>query len=87
MSQAEDTGVGGIDEPQPNALAAPHRERIGDFAIDGPGVADATIVSHVMHVAEIIDDLRIVGQSPIRKDPYDVAIDVDRLPFVDNERA
>ena len=76
--EREDARVGGVDQPQPQPLARPHREGLGDAAIDRDGVADPAVVARIHEVAEVVADLGVRQQTPVVEDPGDVAIDLDR---------
>src|SRR3546814_13649038 len=77
--EPEDAGVGGVNEAEPNALAAPHAEGLANAAVDGDRVADPAVMGHVHHVAEVIADLGVGQQAPVVQHPGDVAVDPDRL--------
>src|SRR5687767_4303032 len=85
-AQAEDTGVGGVDEAKPDPLASPHGKSLRELAIDGGCVADSAAVAGIHHVAEVIDDGDVLVQAPVAQHPGDVAVDLDRLAFLDDER-
>ena len=83
---AENAGVRGINEAEPNAFALVDREGLRHAPVDGYSVADTAIVTHVVRVAEIVADLAVGGQPPIVQNPCNVAINPDRRRFLDNQR-
>ena len=85
--QAEDTGIRGVDQPQPQALAGPHGDRPGRAAVDRDGVAHAAFVADVMPVAEVVADRAVVLQPPVVEDPKQIAVDFRRRRLFHDQRA
>jgi hypothetical protein len=84
-AQTKDARVGSVHEPQPDSLAASDRGSFTNAPIHRHGVADAAIVSHVVHVAEIVADLRIGKQAPVLQHPHHIAIYLDWLALLDDQ--
>ena len=85
--EPEDPRIGGVDQTQAHALAGAHREGLQDAAVDRDRVADPAIVAAVHEVAEIVADLSVRQQAPVVEHPGHVAVDLDRLPLLDDQRA
>ena len=85
--ETEDAGVRGVDQAQPQALAGAHRKNLGDPPVHRDGVADPAVVARVHEAAEIAADLGIGQEAPVVEHPGDVAVDPDRLPLLDDQRA
>ena len=84
--EREDPRVGGVDQPQPQPLAGAHREGLQDAAVDRDGVADPAVVARIHEVAEVVADLGVRQQAPVVEHPGHVAVDLDRLPLLDDQR-
>lgn len=82
----EDACIGGVDQPQPDALALSDRKGIRHAAIDGNRVADAAIVVNVVPVAEILADCARFRQPSVTEHPGHLAIGPHRLRFLDDQR-
>ena len=61
-------------------------EGLGDAAVDRDGVADPAVVARVMQVAEVVADLGVRQQTPVVEHPGHVAVDLDRLALLDDQR-
>ena len=85
--EREDPRVGGVDQTQPQPLAGAHREGLQDAAVDRDRVADPAVVARIHGVAEVVADLGVRQQAPVVEDPGHVAVDLDRLPLLDDQRA
>ena len=84
--QPEDARVGGIDQAQAQALAGAHREGLRDAAVDRDRVADPAVVACVHEAAEVVADLGVGQQAPVVEHPGHVAVDLDRLALLDDQR-
>ena len=84
-AQAEDPGVGGIDQAQPQALAGPHGLTVGQPPVDRDRVADAAGVGHVAEIEKVLDDPRLPVQAPVVEQPDELAIHRRRVRFVHDQ--
>ena len=84
-AETKDASIRAIDQAKANALAASDRESLADAAVDSHGVADTTIVRHVMHVAKVVADLRIGLQPPVLQQPGHVAVHADGISLFDDQ--
>ena len=85
--EREDAGVCGVDQTQPDALAASDRKFIRLPSVDGHQIADPAVVAHIVKTAKITADRCIGTETPVVEYPGNVPVDPDRFFLLDDQRA
>jgi hypothetical protein len=84
--EAEDAGIGSIDQTQPDPFARADHNALRHQGIDGDRVADAAVVHQVMPVVEIVADRSGFCQPPVVQHPGQFAVDANGLGLLDDQR-
>ena len=86
-AQAEDTGIGGVDDAQPQPLVGLDRKLQAVLAVERDVLAKASGHRRVVEIAEAALDGARVRQPPVVEYQHDIAVDVDGGALLDDQCA
>ena len=81
--ECEHARVGGVDEPEPDALPTTYCEGLGNAAVYGDGIAQTARVALVVEIAKTGRDRCVPGQAPVVEHPGEITIDQRCVRFLD----
>src|SRR5690606_4250319 len=84
-TQREDARVGGIEQAQPDALAAADGELQQPLTVERDGIAETAGMGDVVPVPERLGQLAAPIDAPVIQDPDHVPVDGNRRAFLDDE--